>query len=327
MKISLKPYLETIIKILGIFLIIIGLVGLWYGPAEIYCFYFFSAGGKFYYEGFQMGSLFFAYLVIQNAAYYIVAFLLIPIGIGTFKLQNWGRKLSLNLLYIWLILGVSITSTFVISIPEFLKGINIYIISLIWLVMALFGVIIPFGFIKIYQSSKLRSIFKNKSKNWIDKVPQAILLICSLNILFILLLHASALLQYIFPLFGKIILHREGVYYVSSAVFILAILTYGFWKRHFWAFWGLIIYYLLMLISIITTFSKYSLPDIINLLNFPPFEQSHLISVFSILSNFNLTALLGSFLVIIIGLTIYSRKYFHNTPKTNKGEVGIQEGH
>jgi hypothetical protein len=50
----------------------------------------------FYYEGFQIGSLWFAYLTLQNAAYYIVAFLLIPIGIGTVKLQKLGMETFLE---------------------------------------------------------------------------------------------------------------------------------------------------------------------------------------------------------------------------------------
>ncbi len=119
MKIRLKPYSEIFMKILGIALIIIGLVGLFYGPLEIYCFYFFSSGGQFYYEGFQIGSLWFAYLTIQNAAYYIIAFLLLPIGIGTFKLHNWARKLSLNLFFIWIVLGISLMSSFIFGISEF----------------------------------------------------------------------------------------------------------------------------------------------------------------------------------------------------------------
>ena len=161
-KISLKPYSKLFIKILGIFLLAIGLIGLFYGPLEIYCFYLFSAGGKFYYEGFQIGSLWFAYLVIQNAAYYIVAFLMIPIGIGTFKQQDWGRKLSLNLLYIWLILGISITLSFISSTLQFIKSINLFTFSFILLFMALFGIIVPFIFIKVYRGERLRNIFKNK---------------------------------------------------------------------------------------------------------------------------------------------------------------------
>lgn len=312
MKIRLRPYSELFMKILGITLLIIGLVGLFYGPLEIYCFYLFSGGGPFYYEGFQIGSFWFAYLTIQNSAYYIVTFLLIPIGIGTVELQNWARKLSLNLLYIWIVLGISITSSFIFALPEFLKNLNSAIFTVILLFLALFGIIIPAVLIKIYKSKKLKKVFKNRSENFIERIPQSILLVCSLNIIFILILHASTLFQYIFPLFGKIILQRESVIYVTMAVFILAILSYGFWKKYFWAFYGLIIYYGLMLISIMMTFSKYSILDIIGLLNFPPYEQSQMISVLTPLLNFNLTALFGSFLVFTLLSAIYSRKYFHN---------------
>ena len=85
MEMIKKPYLKIFIKILGVILLLIGLLGLIYGPCEIYCFYFFSKGDPFYYEGFQIGTFWFAYLTIQNAAYYILALLLIPIGIGTLK--------------------------------------------------------------------------------------------------------------------------------------------------------------------------------------------------------------------------------------------------
>nr|WP_319373853.1 hypothetical protein [uncultured Methanobacterium sp.] len=186
---------------------------------------------------------------------------------------------------------------------------------MILLSMALFGIVTPTVLIKMYNHDKIRSIFKNRSNNCIEKIPQELLLVCSLNILFILILHASALFQYIFPLFGKMIIHREAVLCVSSAVFILAILTYGFWKKSFWAFWGLILYYGLALISVIMTFNKYSLTEVISLLNLPAYEQSNMISVFSILLNFNLTALFGSLLVITVLITIYSRKYFHYTLK------------
>lgn len=149
MEFNLQPYLEKTVKLLGLLLLLIGLIGLYYGPLEIYCFYMFSESGKFYYEGFQIGSLWFTYLVIQNAAYYIVALLLIPIGIGTFKLKEWSRKLSLNLLYIWIILGISLISGFILSIPQFLQKINLSTILIIFVIMVT-GIFIPFIFTKIY---------------------------------------------------------------------------------------------------------------------------------------------------------------------------------
>lgn len=315
MEFNLQPYLEKTVKLLGLLLLLIGLIGLYYGPLEIYCFYMFSESGKFYYEGFQIGSLWFTYLVIQNAAYYIVALLLIPIGIGTFKLKEWSRKLSLNLLYIWIILGISLISGFILSIPQFLQKINLSTILIIFVIMVT-GIFIPFIFTKIYKNRSFRWLFKNNN-NWIDKIPQVILLICSLNLIFILFLHVSTLLQFIFPFFGKIILHREAVPYISSSIFILAILTYGIWIKYFLAFWGLIIYYVTMIITILMTFSQYRLSDIMNLLNLPSYEQTQIIPMLNIVSNLNIAAFIGSYLIIILLSCLYSRKYWFK-PQFNK---------
>lgn len=308
MELASKLYNERFIKILGLILLFIGLVGLFYGPMEIYCFYMFSEGGKFYYEGFQIGSLFFAYLVIQNSAYYIIAFLLIPIGLGLFKLKNWGLKLSLNLLYIWIILGISILSGFILSVPQLIQKLNLSTLVLITLLLVLTGIVIPFILIKIFNSKSFQLVFKPKNSNWIDKVPQIILLICSLNVLFILLLHSCALFQFIFPFFGKIILHREAVLYLTSAIFILAILTYGIWIKHILAFWGLLIYYTAMIISIILTFNQYTLPDIINILKLSSYEQTQIIPLITIFLNANLASILVTFLFIVLFLCIYFRK-------------------
>lgn len=319
MKLSFQPYLEKTVKLLGLLLLLIGLIGLFYGPLEIYCFYMFSAGGKFYYEGFQIGTLWFAYLVIQNALYYIIAFLLIPIGIGTFKLRDWSRKLSLNLLYIWLILGISLISGFILSIPSLFHGISLSTISIISLIMSIAGIVFPLILIKIYRNRNFKKVFKNKNNKWIVRVPQVILLICSLNILFILFLHVCTLLQFIFPFFGNIFLHREAVIFVGVSIFTLAILTYGIWMKYFWAFWGLLTYYSAMLISVLTTFSRYNIQDIINLLNLPSYEQTQILPLINVILNFNIAAFFGTYLIIILLLLcFYSRKYWFKTRKIEK---------
>jgi hypothetical protein len=188
MKNLLKPmksFSTTFMKIFGIILFIFGSVGLFYGPCEIYCFYIFSKGGMFYYEGFQFGSLWFAYLTIQNAAYYIIAFLLIPIGIGTYKLDDWARKLSLNLFFVWIILGISLTISFIFGLPGFMGETDQSTVAIIFTLIAFLGIVIPLIFIKIYKSNQIKAIFKNHSQNFLKRIPQELLLVCSISIFFI----------------------------------------------------------------------------------------------------------------------------------------------
>lgn len=62
----MNKLIPLFLKFVGIGLTIIGIVGVYYGPLEIYVFYLFSQGGPFYYDGFGMGSLWFASLVVMN---------------------------------------------------------------------------------------------------------------------------------------------------------------------------------------------------------------------------------------------------------------------
>ncbi len=99
----MQKLISPFLRLLGGALLLVGLVGAYYGPLEIFVFYLFSEGGQFYYDGFGMGSLWFAYLVVQNLGYYIIAAICIPIGLGHIWLRRWA--LTLARLTLWFTLG------------------------------------------------------------------------------------------------------------------------------------------------------------------------------------------------------------------------------
>ena len=66
------------------------------GPLEMYCFYLFSEGGRFHYEGFGFGSFMFANIAAQIVGYYLIALVAIPLGYGHVKRLRWARTLSLT---------------------------------------------------------------------------------------------------------------------------------------------------------------------------------------------------------------------------------------
>ncbi len=86
--------IRVLLKIIGFALILVGLVAAFYGPLEIFVFYLFSEGGRFHYDGFGVGSIWFAALVVQNIGYYVIAAICIPIGIGHLKLRRWALTLK-----------------------------------------------------------------------------------------------------------------------------------------------------------------------------------------------------------------------------------------
>jgi len=304
--------LLLLVRIFGLIQLVIGLIALYYGPLEIYCFYLFSKGGPLYYEEFGVGSFMFAFLVVQNLAYYLLAFSLIPMGIGTLKLREWGRRVSVVFSSVWVILGISILIAFVFALPKFLEDIGAPDTGAIAFIIVLCGIVAPCILIRFYKAQSIRDLFnKNEATQPASKISSAILLVTTLNTLFIILLHISIFFKGIFPVFGEFRFHREGVPLISGAIFCLSFLAYLYYRKHIWALRGLVAYYSIMLVSVILTFGKYSVSEIIRLLDYPQYEHDNVISAFSVFENFNLTLFLTSVIIITIGVILASRRELH----------------
>ena len=62
-----------ILAIIGVLFLLLGIVAAFFGPIEMYCFYLFSEGGRFHYEGFGFGSFMFGNIATQIIGYYVIA--------------------------------------------------------------------------------------------------------------------------------------------------------------------------------------------------------------------------------------------------------------
>ena len=90
---------SLILAAIGIPLLSVGIVAAFMGPIEMYCFYLFSEGGRFHYEGFGFGSFMFGNIASQIIGYYLIAFVCIPLGYGHLKKRRWARTLALTALW------------------------------------------------------------------------------------------------------------------------------------------------------------------------------------------------------------------------------------
>ena len=59
-----------IVVAFGLILLLIGAASAFIAALEMYCFYLFSEGGRFHYEGFGFGSFMFGNLAAQIVGYY-----------------------------------------------------------------------------------------------------------------------------------------------------------------------------------------------------------------------------------------------------------------
>jgi multisubunit Na+/H+ antiporter MnhB subunit len=103
---------RPILAVIGCLLLLIGIAAALLGPAEMYCFYLFSEGSRFHYEGFGFGSFMFGNIASQIVGYYLIAIVLIPLGYGHLKVRRWARTLALTLVGFWLVVGVPLIVVF-----------------------------------------------------------------------------------------------------------------------------------------------------------------------------------------------------------------------
>ncbi|MBW7997340.1 MAG: hypothetical protein FVQ81_12370 [Candidatus Glassbacteria bacterium] len=254
---DVQPYSmrKRLLQMLGAVFFALGLYAAILGPLEFVTFYFYSPGGRWHYEGFGFGSLWFGVLAIQIIGFYLVAAVLIPLGYGHLRLRPWVGKLSLTVLWGWLVLGLpcalTVFTIFVLS-KEPPEGTYPVIAGACLLMYP----VLPVLMIRIYRSPTTRAAFQQTGGEggWIERTPQPILVLGGLMVFFILALHVLFFLNGVFPVFGGFVSGMKGIFLTDLAIFLLAVLTYGVFSRRMWAWWGAIVYFALLALSYTLSF-------------------------------------------------------------------------
>jgi hypothetical protein len=299
---------SLILAIIGVLLLFVGIVSAFLGPAEMYCFYLFSEGGRFHYEGFGFGSFMFGNIACQIIGYYLIAIVFIPLGYGHLKIRRWARTLSLTLLWFWLVVGVPLIVVFLFMLFSAKDlspaGALIVVISL-----GLSYTIVPGLLIWFYRSRDLKLTFETKDPKpyWIEALPLPVLVLCSLFLLYAIALHIPIFFNGIFPLFGVLLSDIEGILLIDVLIMCLVCLIWGTLRLRTWAWWGSLVYFGLMTSSIITL-SRSSFSDILAKMNFPEMEMEILQGL--PFQGYHFAVLIGIPLLITLGLIVYSKRYF-----------------
>lgn len=219
---------KFILKVIGSIQLGVGFVAALYGPLEIHVFSLFARNGRFHYEGFGFGSLWFGLLVIHNLAYYIIATLLLPTGYATVRCRRWALPLSRLILWLWLGSGIIILLNLIVLTPAILQ-INIAR-SVLFLRLGLVGafvggglILLPLLLLRFYRWPKLTHAFASDTTppTWVERVPLPQLILFVLLIGIMIALHLAQFFQAMFPVFGRLVLNRAGAYLISVNVVLL----------------------------------------------------------------------------------------------------------
>lgn len=294
------------IRLLGGLMLLVGFFAAFLGPVEIYTFSLFSEGGRFHYAGFGFGSFMFANITVQVIGYYLIAAIAIPLGYAHLKIRRWARKIALALLYDWLVFGLPLSIIFFLMLltAKDLPQWSLPILALAFLV------IYPLLLIRFHQSFAVRKTFddRNPRSTWVEEIPQAILVIAGLTILFALLLHIPALFNGLFPLFGTFLSDISGMILLDVSVFCLAFLSWGLLRRKKWAWWGSLAFFGLLTLSSTITLSIAQVSDIFERLHLAPLEMELLQNV--PFQGIHLPIFIGAPLLATWIIILFSRRSF-----------------
>ncbi|MGD2040240.1 MAG: hypothetical protein PVH11_05400 [Anaerolineae bacterium] len=309
-----------ILRAVGGLLFLVGGVAAVMGPVEIYCFYLFSRGGPFYYEGFGVGSFMFANLACQIAGYYLIAALCLPLGYGHVRLRRWARTLAETLLWAWLVVGVPLTILFLLVLFS-AKELSLATGAGAAAVLLLSYPLLPVLLLRFYRGENVRQTLTRRDPEpaWIERWPVPVLVLGSLLTFYVLALHIPLLLNGLFPLFGHWLSGLDGFVALTVAILALAFLTWGIWRQAAWAWWPALLGLVLLLLSSTWTLAGTSWAQLLALLNLPPTELDILDGV--PLQGIHLALFIGLPLVLTVAAMFLSRRQYGASATARGSEV------
>lgn len=291
-----------ILRCVGALLLAVGLVGLYYGPLELYCFYLFAPGrqNRFPYEGFTVGSLWFAYLVAQNTVYYLAALFCIPVGVGMLRLRPWAHTLALSLLLLWTVTGASLCAMLGFSFAPLSGRFGSEGVLRAGLLLLVLMLVLPLALQTALRSSAVRREFGSDLPQHDAFPTSGDILVFAFGMLWVVFLHISIFFRCFYPWFGEVLMFRDGVYVLSGAIWILCLLLWMHGAQRAWALPALAAYFGVTLVSYLTTLLRYPTAEIIRLLGFSGQEQRLISDNLPWTLDLSLVALVGAWL----GLTL-----------------------
>ncbi len=305
---------SKIIYLLGSIILLIGLCSAFIAPLEIRSYYLFSKGGKFYFEGFGIGSLMFANITIQVIAYYLIAVLFIILGYGHLKLREWVRSWSIAVLWAWIVIGAPLALVLIVmfSVKSPSTVLMVFAILLVYPV-------IPLLLIWFYQTknvlltfNKIKNNLNLNHNNIVNKIPVIVKTISVLFIFFIIVFHIHFLFNGFFPLFGKLLSGLNGFILIDIFILLLGFLIWGLLRLKSWSWYGSIIYLVFLILSTGITLYKQNIQSLLSVMAFAQKEMEIINNI--TLKNFQISTILGLSvivpLIITMVLLIINKRYF-----------------
>jgi hypothetical protein len=178
------------------------------------------------------------------------------------------------------------------------------------LLLSLSYLLLPWLGIRFYQGRNVCGTFEahDPQPSGLEDRPVAILVICLLDLFFLIALHVPLLYRGLFPVFGTLVGGLEGTYLIASAVLVLGLLLWGTWLQRMWAWWGSVVYYTLLAATWLVTFAQTPYADLLAWLQFAPTEMQALSGI--PLQGYEIGVFVGLPMLACLVVILASRRHF-----------------
>jgi hypothetical protein len=263
-------------------------------------------------------------VVMVGLMYLVAGVTLIWRGIGSIQARRWARALLLIFSWSWLLMGIFGGCMVMFMMPKILAGTSgasdanqalpdsakAMVMVMMSIILGVMFIIMPIIWIFFYQSRHVKATCEARdgATRWTDALPLPVLALC-------LWLAFSVLMLLIMPLTGHVVLPFFGTfitglpaslgYLVMAGIWICAIcLLYRLDVRGWWL---ILIAMVLSGISTVLTDTRHSLPEMYQLMGYPPDQVKQFGSIGMPIGWISLTSLLP-----FIGYILFVKRYMRD---------------
>ena len=269
-------------------------------------------------------------MIIPGVLFYVLlAVWFIWMGIGSIKAYRWARALLLVSSWIWLISGIGGLIFMLVLMPDMYnqmaqrgqmpKEMAVIMKYVILGFMAVVYVIIPGTLVLFYGRKNVKATceFRDPKVRWTDKCPLPVL---AVSLIFGFWAGSMLLMGFYgwaIPFFGRILSGPTGAGVVFISILLLGYVVWGTYRLSIKAWWCAVLVTIVWATSIGITFSRVSLWDFYEKMNFPQ-QQLEIMKQY-VMPHYSIMALyFGVFFVGFLGYLLYTRRYF-SSPSTQEG--------
>ncbi|HUS73781.1 MAG TPA: hypothetical protein VMY06_12020, partial [Sedimentisphaerales bacterium] len=253
--------------------------------------------------------------------YVVLAAWCICMGIGSIKARRWARALLLVTSWLWLIGGINGFIFVLLFMPDMFEkmganeqipeGVAIFMKYAMTGFMAVFYVIIPAVLVLFYGNKNVKATceFRDTKVRWTDKCPLPVLALSLMFGFWTVSMLSMGLYGWTIPFFGSILSGAKGAAVVLVVMLLSGYIAWGTYRLSINAWWGAVLLVVGWAVSAGVTFSRVSMLDYYEKMNFPE-QQLDAIKQYSILQGNSMILFCGLSLVGFLGYLLYTRRYF-----------------